>query len=285
MAHEIGNPLNSLTIHLQLLEREAAQLDAETRDDLLELVRVARQEVTRLDQIITQFLRALRPTTPQREPASLREVLDDTLNFLQHEIRDRDVLVEVDAPEALPTCYIDKAQIKQAFFNVIRNAIQAMPDGGLLKIDLSADERFVGIAFKDTGPGIAAEDIGRIFEPYHTTKEEGTGLGLMIVQRIVRDHGGRDRGAQRAGLGHHVRAVPAAGRAAHPPAARRRGRRKTRRRRRSHDREARRADRGRREEHPRGAGPRAARPVRGPAGRAGGPGPGHAGRTPASTSC
>jgi PAS domain S-box-containing protein len=190
VAHEIGNPLNSLTIHLQLLEREMADLGVETRDELMALVGVARQEVTRLDQIITQFLRALRPTAPQREPASLKEVLDDTLNFLQHEIRDRDILVEVDAPEQLPTCLLDKGQVKQAFYNVIRNAIQAMPNGGLLKIDLSSDERFVGIAFKDSGHGIAPEDISFLFEPYHTTKDEGTGLGLMIVQRILRDHGG-----------------------------------------------------------------------------------------------
>jgi PAS domain S-box-containing protein len=190
VAHEIGNPLNSLTIHLQLLEREMAALDVATRDELLDLVRVARQEVTRLDQTITQFLRALRPTAPQREAASLRDVLDATLNFLQHEIRDRDVLVEVDAPDTLPTCYIDQGQIKQAFYNIIRNAIQAMPNGGLLKIDLTADERFVGISFKDSGPGIAPEDISFLFEAYHTTKAEGTGLGLMIVQRIVRDHGG-----------------------------------------------------------------------------------------------
>lgn len=190
VAHEIGNPLNSLTIHLQLLEREAADLDVDSKEDFLELIRVSRQEVTRLDQIISQFLRALRPTSPQREAACLRDVLDDTLNFLQHEIRDRDILVEVDAPDSLPTCYIDKGQIKQAFYNIIRNAIQAMPNGGLLKVELSSDERFVGIAFKDSGPGIAPEDISFLFEPYHTTKAEGTGLGLMIVQRILRDHGG-----------------------------------------------------------------------------------------------
>ena len=190
VAHEIGNPLNSLTIHLQLLEREVTALGGERREDLLDLVRVARQEITRLDQIITQFLRALRPTAPQREPASLRDVLHDTLRVLEHEIRDRDILVEVDAPEGLPTCFIDRSQVKQAFYNIIRNAIQAMPNGGLLKIELTADDRFVGVAFKDSGPGIAPEDISFLFEPYHTTKAEGTGLGLMIVQRIVRDHGG-----------------------------------------------------------------------------------------------
>ena len=190
VAHEIGNPLNSLTIHLQLLERELRGLTEEQAAPLRELVEVSQREVTRLDQIISQFLRAVRPTTPGFEKASLGAVLHDTLEFLQHEVKDRDILVEVDQPDDLPDAMLDKNQIKQVFFNIIRNAMQAMPQGGLLKITLGSTDRFVSIAFKDTGPGIPADQLGNIFEPYFTTKSEGTGLGLMIVQRIVRDHGG-----------------------------------------------------------------------------------------------
>lgn len=190
VAHEIGNPLNSLTIHLQLLDRELAGEGALDREAMKELVGVARREVERLDQIITQFLRALRPSRPALERASLREILEEALGFLRHEIKDRDVLVEVDVPDDLPTALVDRAQIKQACFNVIRNAIQAMSHGGVLRITLSSDDRFVILAFTDTGPGIPADDLGAIFEPYFTTKSDGTGLGLMIVQRIVRDHGG-----------------------------------------------------------------------------------------------
>lgn len=190
VAHEIGNPLNSLTIHLQLLERELRGLSDEQAAPLRELVEVSQREVTRLDQIISQFLRAVRPTTPGFEKASLAAVLQDTLEFLQHEVRDRDILVEVEQPDDLPDAMLDKNQIKQVFFNIVRNAMQAMPQGGLLKITLGSDDRFVSIAFKDTGPGIPADQLGNIFEPYFTTKSEGTGLGLMIVQRIVRDHGG-----------------------------------------------------------------------------------------------
>jgi two-component system, sporulation sensor kinase E len=190
VAHEIGNPLNSLTIHLQLLDREIAQLEGEPREALAGLLDVARREVTRLDQIITQFLRALRPTQPSLERASLREVLDSTLEFLKHEIRDRDILVEVDSPEDLPGALIDRNQIRQAFFNIIRNAIQAMPSGGILKVALSSDDHSVAVSFTDTGHGIDPDDLGNIFEPYYTTKPEGSGLGLMVVQRIVRDHGG-----------------------------------------------------------------------------------------------
>ena len=190
VAHEIGNPLNSLTIHLQLLERELRGLTEEQAAPLRELVEVSQREVTRLDQVISQFLRAVRPTTPGFEKASLGAVLHDTLEFLQHEVKDRDILVEVDQPDDLPDAMLDKNQIKQVFFNIIRNAMQAMPQGGLLKITLGSTDRFVSIAFKDTGPGIPADQLGNIFEPYFTTKSEGTGLGLMIVQRIVRDHGG-----------------------------------------------------------------------------------------------
>lgn len=190
VAHEIGNPLNSLTIHLQLLERELEAVPETERESLKELVAVSRREVERLDQVIGQFLRALRPTQPGFERASLRGVLDDTIEFLKHEIKDRDILVEIEDPGEVPTAFVDKNQMKQAFFNIIRNAMQAMANGGLLKITLGSTDHFVTIAFQDTGPGIPQDDLGNIFEPYYTTKSEGTGLGLMIVQRIVRDHGG-----------------------------------------------------------------------------------------------
>ena len=190
VAHEIGNPLNSLTIHLQLMERELRGLPGDQAAPMKELLEVAQREVTRLDQIISQFLRALRPSQPALEKAALKEVLEQTLEFLKHEIRDRDVLVEVEVADEVPMALLDRNQIKQAFFNIIRNAMQAMANGGLLKIGISYNDRFVIISFKDTGPGIPPENLGSLFEPYFTTKAEGTGLGLMIVQRIIRDHGG-----------------------------------------------------------------------------------------------
>ena len=190
VAHEIGNPLNSLTIHLQLLERELREVPAEQSASMKELLEVAQREVTRLDQIISQFLRALRPSQPALEKTDLKDVLQQTLEFLKHEIRDRDILVEVEVAEDVPHASLDRNQIKQAFFNIIRNAMQAMANGGLLKIAVTCNDRFVIVSFTDTGPGIPPENLGSLFEPYFTTKAEGTGLGLMIVQRIVRDHGG-----------------------------------------------------------------------------------------------
>lgn len=191
VAHEIGNPLNSLTIHLQLLERELNELhERESTEHLKELVGVARQEVTRLDQIITQFLRALRPAPVKLATAHLGEILKQTLEFMKQEIENRGINVHISIPDDLPAALADTDQMRQAFFNLIKNAVQAMPDGGRLELNLDATDRFVTISFKDTGPGFSRERFGQMFEPFQSTKSEGSGLGLMIVQRIVRDHAG-----------------------------------------------------------------------------------------------
>ncbi len=191
VAHEIGNPLNAVTIHLQLLERELEELsDPSTRENLTELVEISKREVHRLDRIITQFLRAIRPSIPDRKPVEMERMLDETLELMQHEVSNRRILVEREQAKGLPTVPADETQVKQAFFNIIKNALQAMGDGGILKIRTEVTSRFVSICFEDNGPGIAPDDLGAIYEAYHTTKEEGSGLGLMIVQRILRDHGG-----------------------------------------------------------------------------------------------
>ncbi len=191
VAHEIGNPLNALNIHLQLLAREVAALPEASRAGLTDLVEVARTEVGRLDNIIAQFLRALRPSKPQFELASPDEALQETLRLMKADIENRRIAVSIECPDAVPRVFIDPQQIKQVFFNLIKNALEAMPDGGALKIAFGVGDVFLTIAFQDTGHGIPASDMGRIFEPYHTTKSKGTGLGLMIVQRIVQEHGGQ----------------------------------------------------------------------------------------------
>jgi two-component system, sporulation sensor kinase E len=190
VAHEIGNPLNSLNIHLQLMERELKNLPPDKTARLREDVRVARDEIARLDRIISQFLRAVRPTTPDLQRASLNELVVETLTLLEREIVDRDILVEKELAGDLPRILVDRAQLKQAFYNVIKNALQAMRAGGILRIRTEMAEAHAVVSFIDTGQGISAEQIGRIFEPYYTTKQDGSGLGLMIVQRIVREHGG-----------------------------------------------------------------------------------------------
>ncbi len=190
VAHEIGNPLNALNIHLQLLDRELNSIPEDDRAPLKELVGVARSEVGRLDLIITQFLRALRPAKPEMVPTDIEALVKDTLSLLRQEIQDRSVAVELHSATALPRIHVDPNQMKQAFFNVLRNAIQAMPGVGNLHVSLSCNDRYLAVVFRDCGTGIPAADLGRVFEPYFTTKTNGTGLGLMIVQRIVQDHGG-----------------------------------------------------------------------------------------------
>ena len=191
VAHEIGNPLNSINIHLQLLDREIGYLgDEQARDDLRELVDVSRKEVERLDTIIRQFLKALRPSLPERRLQRLDDLMRETLDVMKHEINDRSMLVETDFPKGVSAVAVDETQVKQVFFNILKNALQAMADGGILKIETQQSDRFVSVAVEDNGPGIDPEKLGAIYEPYHTTKAEGTGLGMMIVQRIMRDHGG-----------------------------------------------------------------------------------------------
>ena len=190
VAHEIGNPLNSLNIHLQLMERELKNLPPDKAGRLQEDLRVAREEIARLDQIVSQFLRAVRPTRPDLQRVSVNDIVTDTLTLLEREIRDRDILVEQELGQNLPPSLVDRAQLKQAFYNVVKNALQAMRAGGILRVRTEATDTHVAVSFIDTGHGIAPQQIGRIFEPYYTTKKQGSGLGLMIVQRIVREHGG-----------------------------------------------------------------------------------------------
>lgn len=205
VAHEIGNPLNSLNIHLQLMERELSSLPSENAERLRQDLGVARDEIARLDRIISQFLRAIRPAKPDLQRVSINDVVTETLKLLEREIADRDILVEQELGADIPRSLVDRAQLKQAFYNLVRNALQAMRAGGILRIRTEATDNHLVISFLDTGHGISAEQMGRIFEPYYTTKTDGSGLGLMIVQRIVRDHGGTIDVESDAGRGTTVR--------------------------------------------------------------------------------
>ena len=190
VAHEIGNPLNSLTIHLQLLERRLRKLPAEQQNTLLHPLEVAQEEIKRLDTIVTQFLRAIRPAPLQRTPHDLNSLVRDAAEFLGPELKSRNILLELDLTPGLPILEVDQDQLKQAFYNIVKNSSEAMKQGGLLKIRTGADSEWVNIRFADTGGGMTQEAMARIFEPYFTTKQSGSGLGLMITQRIVRAHGG-----------------------------------------------------------------------------------------------
>lgn len=190
VAHEIGNPLNSLHIHLQLLERRLRKIPDSQRKDLMKTVDVAKEEIARLDAIIRQFLGAIRPTQLDCRLENLNQLVQESIRFLEAEIADRNIIVESELRSDLPLLEVDRTQIKQVFFNVIKNAFQAMKSGGILRVRTDADDRFASITFSDTGGGIPEAEMSKIFEPYFTTKAGGSGLGLLIVRRIIREHGG-----------------------------------------------------------------------------------------------
>ena len=163
-------------------------------------VRVCRDEVTRLDGIISNFLEAIRPQPPDLAETNLDDVLAEVLRFQQRELADRGIEVEAETG-GLPLVMADRNQLKQVFFNIIKNAMEAMQPGGFLRIRTRADDDYVYLLFADTGSGIKQEDLVKLFQPYHTTKPGGNGLGLMIVQRILRDHGGQVGIESKEGIG------------------------------------------------------------------------------------
>lgn len=208
VAHEIGNPLNALHIHLQLMEREVKKLkggkksaprtappaafDAvEVGQKLEQYLDVAKGEINRLDYIITQFLGAIRPSQAQMKLASLNDVVEKTLELMRPEVENRGVTVTTKLARGLTATPIDATQIQQVLVNLVKNASQAMTTGGTLTLQTGENSDNVWVSVTDTGGGIPQEQINRIFEPFYTTKKKGSGLGLMIVQRIVRAHNGR----------------------------------------------------------------------------------------------
>ena len=195
VAHELGNPLNSLTIHLQLIERRLKKLKAASRaqetTSLTESIRICQDEVLRLDGIVTHFLEAIRPRAPDMAETNLGEVIEEVVRFQERELVDRTIRVEAAIASDLPAIMADRNQLKQVFFNIIKNAMEAMQPGGVLRIKTQADDDNLYLLCGDTGSGIKQDDLVKLFQPYHTTKQGGNGLGLMIVQRIMREHGGQ----------------------------------------------------------------------------------------------
>ena len=181
MAHEIGNPLNALSLNLQLLKRKYPE-----EVDLA----VAQKELSRLNGIIREFLGAFRPAKAQLAPGSVADPLKDALAALKNVFEDRRIRVALDLPGTLPAVAVDRGQMEQVFFNLMKNALEAMKDGGELAIEIVSDDTSVSVGFRDSGSGMSDEALARLFEPYRTTKKKGTGLGLMISRRIVAAHGG-----------------------------------------------------------------------------------------------
>ncbi|HSH38937.1 MAG TPA: PAS domain-containing protein, partial [Chthoniobacterales bacterium] len=151
VAHEIGNPLNSLHIHLQLMERSVRKLAGEERDELQESIDIARSEISRLDSIVTQFLRAIRPSKPQLHPENVNTIVEEAVRFFTPEIQDRDIVVEQELRSDLPLLELDRDQMKQAFYNIIKNSFEAIKRRGIMRIRTDMDGTHVLVSFTDTG--------------------------------------------------------------------------------------------------------------------------------------
>jgi two-component system, NtrC family, sensor histidine kinase PilS len=194
MAHEIRNPLGALAGAMQMLRKESTA-DATDR----RLMDIAIREATRLDSIITEFLQYAKPPALDLAEHNINKILAETLDLVQHEARKRkQITISTSLASGPLLAQVDQNQMRQVFWNLATNAFDAMPDGGTLTIttgcrQIDAAGRkgdVVEIDFQDTGEGIAAGNLDKIFLPFFTTKKEGSGLGLAAVHRIVDLHGG-----------------------------------------------------------------------------------------------
>ncbi len=191
LAHEIRNPLNAAVLELHLLARGIDRLpDAAAREPMKRRVNIVESEIKRLEHLLTDFLELARPRAPQREPIELSRVVGDVLDLEEEAIATHKVLVERDL---LPDCFAlgDVEKIKQVVLNLVVNALDVMPDGGVLRAEVGGDAAEVWLAIRDNGPGIDPSILAEIFDPFFTTKAAGTGLGLAIVRKLVDQHGGR----------------------------------------------------------------------------------------------
>lgn len=197
IAHEIGTPLNSISGYIQLLLRE------ETDGDLIKRrLEIIDSQVNRVAEILKNLLITTRPPAPSIEKVNIKKVLNEILSFTTLGLSAKGISTEVDI-EDLPEIEADPNQLQQAFLNIIMNAIDAMPDGGILRIKAKRQGNTISISFSDTGMGIPPEHLKKIFDPFFTTKEKGkgAGLGLTVCKEIVKKHNGEIRVDSKPGEG------------------------------------------------------------------------------------
>jgi signal transduction histidine kinase/putative methionine-R-sulfoxide reductase with GAF domain len=187
IAHEIRNPLTSINILIHSLRENLPSHDAQGED-----LRVIEEEIDRINDIIDQFLRFAKPASPLLEKAEIIPIFEETLQLLKPQIERRSISVQREF-RSLPPVTIDQEQMKQAVLNLLLNAIQAMPEGGRLRVIgmMPDDHHWIRFSIQDSGIGIPPEHMGRLFDPFFTTKEGGIGLGLSIAHRIIDQHHGK----------------------------------------------------------------------------------------------
>ncbi len=186
LAHEIGTPMGVIQGHAKLLEKAVTDDKARWR------LTTIQEQVARISKIIQSLLNMARPKSSERVPVDLEALLENTLTFLTEKFSRRDVRVTREL-EPTPSALADPERLQQLFLNLFLNGVDAMPEGGELRVTLRPESGGVGIEIGDSGVGIAKRDLERIFEPFYTSKAagKGSGLGLTVVNGIVADHGGR----------------------------------------------------------------------------------------------
>jgi len=196
VTHEIRNPLSSLALNVELLEEELEQ-NAEART----LLRAVKNEVDRLTSLSERYLSVARRKPPRVEKEDIGQVCRDALDFVRGDLERHGITVDLQIEPGLPPVSVDEGQIRQALYNLLRNAREAMPSGGRIVLATHRSESGIEMTVDDEGGGIDAETRERLFEPFFTTKGHGTGLGLVITREIVEAHGGRIRAEPRSPKG------------------------------------------------------------------------------------
>ncbi len=190
VAHEIKNPLGSIGIHIQLMQKALKRDKALTQETAGNFLAIINEEVERLNEIIVDFLFAVRPMNTSLTLTHINSVVTDLIEFVKHELEQNGVAIHMDLDPNIPKIYMDEKYMKQALLNIIKNAEAAMPEGGELTVQTFEGDGMVHLHIKDTGTGISEDNMAKIFEPYFTTKDFGSGLGLTVVYKIIKEHDG-----------------------------------------------------------------------------------------------
>jgi signal transduction histidine kinase len=201
VAHEIKNPLGSLSIHIQLIQKTLASGGAEYNKAIDKYLSVVNEEIGRLNQIVVDFLFAVRPMDMDLRYGDINSLITGVAEFVSFELTAAGIECVLDLQEDLPSVNFDERFMKQALLNLIKNAIAAMHGGGKLTIKTARPDENILITVADTGTGISEETLPKIFEPYFTTRETGSGLGLTLVFKIIREHQGEITVKSRPGEG------------------------------------------------------------------------------------
>ncbi len=190
LAHEIRNPLSTMRLNLDLLAEDFGPAETVRDRRALEKVERVRRETLRLEDLLEEFLRYVRVAGIRPAPADLNAVVDDLRDFCEPQAMAQGIVTRAHYEPSLPPIALDVDQFKQALLNLVRNAQQAMPDGGELIVQTRREGPWAAVDVIDTGRGIDPEVQPRIFEAFYSTRPKGTGLGLSTTRRIVEAHGG-----------------------------------------------------------------------------------------------